>query len=178
MRNVFCGQRLSSNRARPAPGSHQLFAARDPFTQPVGGRYILVVPAAVGRPGAYDAMEFERSVETLQSVADLFMKHDVKAAIEPIRAAETSLTHTRGRRQTLHRRGGPSRRGAHQRRRVPHAERGEPHRQGVAEAGRRSPTCTSPTATAARSVKVRWTSTRSSGRFTSGLQRRREVRDV
>ncbi len=60
----------------------------------MGGSYLLVVPAAVGRPGAYDSMEFERSVETLQGVADLFVKHKIKSAIEPIRSAETSLTHT------------------------------------------------------------------------------------
>jgi sugar phosphate isomerase/epimerase len=48
----------------------------------------------VGRPGAYDAMEFDRSVETLRSVADLFVQHHVKAAIEPIRSAEVSFIHT------------------------------------------------------------------------------------
>lgn len=39
-------------------------------------------------------MEFDRSVESLLGVADLFVKHHVKAAIEPIRSAEVSLTHT------------------------------------------------------------------------------------
>jgi D-psicose/D-tagatose/L-ribulose 3-epimerase len=64
------------------------------FTAEVGGQYILVVPAAVGRPQAYDDAEFERSVETLQRVADLFTQFHVKAAIEPIRSAETSIVHT------------------------------------------------------------------------------------
>jgi sugar phosphate isomerase/epimerase len=64
------------------------------FTQEIGGAYLLVVPAAVGRPSAYDAMEFDRSVETLTSQADLFTAHNVRAAIEPIRSAETSLVHT------------------------------------------------------------------------------------
>ena len=53
-----------------------------------------LVPGAVGRPHAYDQTEFERSVETLRLVADLFMKHNVKAAIEPIRSAEVSFVHT------------------------------------------------------------------------------------
>jgi sugar phosphate isomerase/epimerase len=85
---------LSSNRPGQRQAAISYLQREIPFTQEVGGAYLLVVPAAVGRPGAYDAMEFERSVETLQDVADLFVKHHVKAAIEPIRAAETSLTHS------------------------------------------------------------------------------------
>jgi D-psicose/D-tagatose/L-ribulose 3-epimerase len=64
------------------------------FTARVGGKYILVVPGACGRPHAYDDTEFERSVETLRSVADLFVQYNVKAAIEPIRAAEVSFINT------------------------------------------------------------------------------------
>jgi D-psicose/D-tagatose/L-ribulose 3-epimerase len=85
---------LSSNRPGQRQAAITYLQREIPFTQAVGGSYLLVVPAAVGRPGAYDAMEFERSVETLQDVADLFVKHKIKAAIEPIRSAETSLTHT------------------------------------------------------------------------------------
>ena len=62
--------------------------------QQVGGSYMLVVPGAVGRPGAYDNSEFERSFETLRIVADDFVKANVQAAIEPIRSAEVSLVHT------------------------------------------------------------------------------------
>jgi sugar phosphate isomerase/epimerase len=62
--------------------------------QAVGGSYLLVVPGAVGRPAAYDDGEFDRSVETLRLVADDFRKAGVRAAIEPIRAAEVSLVHT------------------------------------------------------------------------------------
>ena len=65
-----------------------------PFAAAVGGSYILVVPGSVGRPVAYDNTEFDRSVETLRIVADLFTKYCVKAAIEPIRSAEVSLVHT------------------------------------------------------------------------------------
>jgi len=64
------------------------------FTAAMGGDYILVVPGAVGRPQAYDAYEFDRSVESLLIVADLFTKYGVKAAIEPIRSAETSFINT------------------------------------------------------------------------------------
>ena len=64
------------------------------FAQEVGACYMLVVPAAVGRPAPYDAMELDRAVETLRLVADLFVRHKVKAAVEPIRSAETSVVHT------------------------------------------------------------------------------------
>lgn len=64
------------------------------FASEVGAGYILVVPGAVGRSTKYDDSEFHRSVETLQIVADDFVKHNVKAAIEPIRSAEVSFCHT------------------------------------------------------------------------------------
>ena len=64
------------------------------FAAAVGATYLLVVPGAVGRPQPYDDMEFHRSVETLQIVADLFVRHNIRAAIEPIRSAEVSLVHT------------------------------------------------------------------------------------
>lgn len=58
------------------------------------GKYILVVPAAVGRPTPIDQMEFDRSVETLKIVADDFTKAGLRCAIEPIRSAEVSIVHT------------------------------------------------------------------------------------
>ncbi len=64
------------------------------FTAAVGGTYLLVVPGAVGRPQAYDAMEFDRAVETLQLVTGWFTRYQVKAAIEPIRSEEVSLCHS------------------------------------------------------------------------------------
>ena len=64
------------------------------LTREVGASYMLVVPGAVGRPGAYDGSEFERSVDTLRIVADHFVQANVRAAIEPIRSAEVSLVHT------------------------------------------------------------------------------------
>lgn len=64
------------------------------FCKAVGGGYLLVVPGAVGRPTAYDASELRRSTDTLRLVADYFGRNKIKAAIEPIRAAEVSLCHT------------------------------------------------------------------------------------
>ncbi len=64
------------------------------FAEAVGASYMLVVPAAVGRPAPYDAMELDRSAETLRVVADQFVTHRVRAAVEPIRSAETSIVHT------------------------------------------------------------------------------------
>jgi D-psicose/D-tagatose/L-ribulose 3-epimerase len=64
------------------------------FGEKVGADYMLVVPGAVGRPAPYDNMEFERSVETIKIVADLFVKHHIRAAIEPIRSAEISFIHS------------------------------------------------------------------------------------
>lgn len=85
---------LSSNRAVHRQAAVDYLKRELEFTKQMGGSYILVVPAAVGRPAAYDKSEFERSVETILLVADLFVKHNIKAAIEPIRSAETSLVHT------------------------------------------------------------------------------------
>jgi len=85
---------LSSNHAIHRQAALDYLKREIPFTQAVGGTYLLVVPGAVGRPGAYDAMECDRSAETLRMVAGLFLKHNVRAAIEPIRSAEVSLVHT------------------------------------------------------------------------------------
>lgn len=64
------------------------------FAEAVDADYMLVVPGAVGRPKAYDDSELDRSVETLRIVADLFVKYEVHAAVEPIRSAEVSFVHT------------------------------------------------------------------------------------
>lgn len=64
------------------------------FGAEVGAKYFLVVPAAVGRPVKYDDMEFERSVETLKIVANVFIKTKIRGAVEPIRSAETSIVHS------------------------------------------------------------------------------------
>lgn len=85
---------LASNRAVCRQAAIDYLKREVPFTQAVGGSYLLVVPGAVGRPKAYDNVEFERSAETLASCASLFVEYNVKAAIEPIRTAEVSFVHT------------------------------------------------------------------------------------
>lgn len=85
---------LASNRAVNRQAAIDYLKREVPFTREVGGGYLLVVPGAVGRPKAYDNVEFERSAETLAACAHLFEECGVKAAIEPIRSAETSLVHT------------------------------------------------------------------------------------
>jgi sugar phosphate isomerase/epimerase len=85
---------LSSNRAPCRQAAIDYLKREIPFTSEVGGRYLLVVPAAVGRPKAYDSTEFQRSVQTIRQCAHYFTDYGVKAAIEPIRSAETSLVHT------------------------------------------------------------------------------------
>ena len=85
---------LSSNRGIQRQAAIDYLKREIAFTAEMEGKYILVVPGAVGRPVPYDASEFERSVESLRTVADLFVDCGVRAAIEPIRAAEVSFIHT------------------------------------------------------------------------------------
>jgi D-psicose/D-tagatose/L-ribulose 3-epimerase len=85
---------LASNRAICRQNAIDYIRREVPFTKAVGGSYLLVVPGAVGRPQAYDDVEEERSAETLRLCADLFVEQGIQAAIEPIRSAETSVTHT------------------------------------------------------------------------------------
>jgi sugar phosphate isomerase/epimerase len=85
---------LSSNRGIQRQAAIDYIKREINFAHQVKASYILVVPGAVGRPEAYDNSEFQRSVETLQIIADLFIQYDIKCAIEPIRAAEVSFIHT------------------------------------------------------------------------------------
>lgn len=85
---------LSSNRAVQRQAAVDYLKREIEFTAKVGGDYLLVVPGSCGRPVAYDNTEFERSIEAIKIVADLFVKSNVKAAIEPIRSAEVSFIHT------------------------------------------------------------------------------------
>jgi D-psicose/D-tagatose/L-ribulose 3-epimerase len=85
---------MSSNRPQVRQAAIDYLRRTLPFTQAVGGSYLLVVPGAVGRPRAYDAMEQDRSVETLKQCGNWFTQHGIRGAIEPIRAAEVSLVHS------------------------------------------------------------------------------------
>jgi sugar phosphate isomerase/epimerase len=82
---------MASNRPLVRQAAIDYIRRELAFTQAVGGSYLLVVPGAVGRPKAYDDVEHERSVTTLQQCAPWFVEHKVMAAVEPIRAAEVSL---------------------------------------------------------------------------------------
>ncbi|MDC3426360.1 sugar phosphate isomerase/epimerase [Aquibacillus sp. 3ASR75-11] len=85
---------LSSNHPAKRQAAISYIKRELNFTEQIGGDYLLVVPGAVGRPNAYDNTEFERSVATLRSLGDVFLQKKIKAAIEPIRAAEVSFIHT------------------------------------------------------------------------------------
>lgn len=85
---------LSSNRAIHRQGAVDYLKRELEFAKEIGGKYVLVVPGAVGRPQKYDDTEFERSAETLRLVADVFSEYGIRAAIEPIRSAEVSFVHT------------------------------------------------------------------------------------
>lgn len=85
---------MSSNRPIVRQEAIDYLRREVPFTRAIGGDYLLVVPGAVGRPKAYDAMEFDRSVEVLKQCAPWFVDHGIRGAIEPIRAAEVSFIHT------------------------------------------------------------------------------------
>jgi len=66
------------------------------FLSKFGGKYMIVVPGAVGRPEAIDSQELERSAKNLKTCAKAFSARRVAAAIEPIRSAEVSIVHTTG----------------------------------------------------------------------------------
>jgi D-psicose/D-tagatose/L-ribulose 3-epimerase len=85
---------LSSNRPHVQQRAIEYVRRQTAMCAEMGGSYLLVVPGAVGRPAPLDGFEFERSVSALHSVADEFVKHGVRAAIEPIRSAEVSFCHT------------------------------------------------------------------------------------
>ena len=85
---------LSSNRGVIRQAAIDYIRRNVDLGYEVRAAYFLTVPGAVGRPDKSDDMEFERSVETLRMVADVFTEANIKAAVEPIRAAEVSFCHT------------------------------------------------------------------------------------
>ena len=85
---------LSSNSGLSRQAAIDYIRRQIDLCKETGGSYLLVVPGAVGRPAPYDASEFHRSVHALKLVADEFTRAGVRAAIEPIRAAEVSFCHT------------------------------------------------------------------------------------
>jgi sugar phosphate isomerase/epimerase len=85
---------LSSNSGIKRQNAIDYIRRELDFAATVGAGYMLIVPGAVGRPTSYDSSEFDRSAATLHLTADLFVQKKIKAAVEPIRAAEVSFCHT------------------------------------------------------------------------------------
>ncbi len=85
---------LSSNKPHITQRSIDYFRRNIELCAELGGSYLLFGPGALGRPKKYDDQELHRSAEALRIIAGDFQKAGVRAAIEPIRAAETSFCHT------------------------------------------------------------------------------------
>lgn len=85
---------LSSNKPHITQRSIDYFRRNTDMCAELGGAYILFAPGAVGRPKPYDENEFHRAADALRILGDHFVSRGVRAAIEPVRAAETSLCHT------------------------------------------------------------------------------------
>jgi len=85
---------LSSNRGSVRQRAIDYIRRNMELAHEVGAEYFLVVPGAVGRNQPVDAYEFDRSVETVQRVADQFVQAGVRGAVESIRSAEVSFCHT------------------------------------------------------------------------------------
>lgn len=100
---------LSSNDVYTVQRVKDYLKRQVDFLHQVGGSYLIVVPSAVGRPDPLDPWELERSADTLRSLGDFFAAAGVRAAIEPIRAAEVSLVHSvEGARRYIDRVGHPA----------------------------------------------------------------------
>ena len=85
---------LSSNKPHITQRSIDYFKRTIEFCTEVKGNYILFAPGAVGRPTKYDDVEFYRAAEHIRILGALFQKAGIRAALEPVRAAEVSLCHT------------------------------------------------------------------------------------
>jgi D-psicose/D-tagatose/L-ribulose 3-epimerase len=85
---------LSSNKPHITQRSLDYFRRNIEMCAELGGSYILFAPGAVGRPQKYDDQEFQRAAEAIRILGDDFQKAGIRAAIEPVRAAEVSFCHT------------------------------------------------------------------------------------
>jgi len=92
---------LSSNKPHVTQRCIDYFRRNIEMCAELGGSYILFTPGAVGRPVPYDSNEFHRAAEAIRMLADDFWRHGVRAAIEPVRAAEVSFCHTFAEAQAL-----------------------------------------------------------------------------
>ena len=85
---------LSSNRALSRQAAVDYLRREIPFTQAVGGTYLLVVPGAVGRPKAYDDVEFERSAETFALVPTFSRSISARPPLSPSVPPKSVCVHT------------------------------------------------------------------------------------
>jgi sugar phosphate isomerase/epimerase len=85
---------LSSNKPHITQRAIDYFRRNIELCAEAGGSYVLFTPGAVGRPDKYDDHEFDRAAEAIRILGDDFQKSGVKAALEPVRAAEVSFGHT------------------------------------------------------------------------------------
>ena len=85
---------LSSNSPFVRQRCIDYFKRNIEFCRELRGEYILFSPGAIGRPEKYDDFEFERAVDTLRILGDIFVKENVKGSIEPVRTDEVSICHT------------------------------------------------------------------------------------
>ncbi|MFH1006822.1 MAG: sugar phosphate isomerase/epimerase family protein, partial [Candidatus Latescibacterota bacterium] len=85
---------LSSNRGIVRQAALDYIRRNVDLGHELDAGYFLIVPGSVGRPDKMDDMEFDRSVETLRIVADVFTDASILGAVEPIRSAEVSFCHT------------------------------------------------------------------------------------
>lgn len=85
---------LSSNKPHITQRAIDYFRRNIELCAEAGGSYVLFTPGAVGRPDKYDDHEFERAAEAIRILGDDFQKAGVRAALEPVRAAEVSFGHT------------------------------------------------------------------------------------
>ena len=120
---------LSSNRATCRQAAMDYLRREIPFTQAVGGSYFWWCRERWA--GRRRMTMWSSSVRQRRWHAPhLFVEHGVKAAIEPIRAAEVSFVIRSPMRSGYIGEVNSSRRRAYQRRRLPHAVGREPHRRG------------------------------------------------
>jgi sugar phosphate isomerase/epimerase len=85
---------LSSNKPHVTQRAIDYFRRNIDLCAELGGDYVLFTPGAVGRPQKYDEHEFDRAADAIRILGDHFAQAGVRAALEPVRAAEVSFAHT------------------------------------------------------------------------------------
>ena len=63
------------------------------YCHDLGGTFMLVTPSCMNMPVPFDCSDYERSVETLRSVADVFVEYGIKCSLEPVMDPPNPLCH-------------------------------------------------------------------------------------